>query len=209
MTLSDLWRSFQVNGFIVCVSKIQHIMYQVKYNNQTSSCEQLLLLLYSTGRIVMWSWTKTETFTNKSLYVGNDRRQAYSTYRLHKASFFVFSRTAIGIAIPSVLCNVGALYADGWFFRNILRHIVAWPSGLVVKKTALKYSHPFSPRGGGLLCRRGYEKSRYLISISLYLANETTNISYQHLFSARKARNSNSFAIYRMVPFWMTSVTLS
>jgi len=185
MTLSDLWRSFQVNGFIVCVSKIQHIMYQVKYNNQTSSCEQLLLLLYSTGRIVMWSWTKTETFTNKSLYVGNDRRQAYSTYRLHKASFFVFSRTAIGIAIPSVLCNVGALYADGWFFRNILRHIVAWPSGLVVKKTALKYSHPFSPRGGGGCYVEGSMKNRDIWSPYRYISQTKRRISVINIYSAR------------------------
>ena len=53
--------SATVNGFIVCNSKIQHVLGPYVRNELQGSdviSEQLFLLSYSTGRTVVWCWAR-------------------------------------------------------------------------------------------------------------------------------------------------------
>ena len=86
-------------------------------------------------------------------------------------------RSVTGIAIPSVVCNVGASYSEGWIFRKIFAPYCSPSIRLGAKKTTQIYF--FATRfSRGCYVQSGI--SRYIL---LYLANDTR---YGPIYSGRR-----------------------
>ena len=79
------------------------------------------------------------------------------------------------------VCRLSATSVHPTQIIDVFRkNYVAYPPGSVVTKTARKYPQPFS---WGSLSTRGYEKSQFSTSISLYLGNVTR---YDHSRNERR-----------------------